>query len=94
MIWRIINVMVLGLKWFFLPPDIVIIRKIDPSVVCPACGHKKGKIHFIVSVRAIEHTCMICGAQWREDPVLIDFEPVAVNSTTAKLSGIPEPSKE
>lgn len=87
MIWIWINGVVAFLRLFFLPPS-HIIRKIEPSAVCPGCGHKNGSIQSITKDgrMLVEHTCRVCRAQWWEAPVITDFEAMAASSTTVKVS--------
>lgn len=95
MIWRIVNAVVVAIRWFFLPPA-VLIRKIDPSAVCPGCGHRNGRIQSVIKngVQVVEHTCKTCNAQWWEKPVITDFEPIAASSTTVKIATAAETPKE
>lgn len=61
-------------KEWFAPAEAT--AKVDMNDRCPACGHRKGKLKVITTLEnnmmtpAIQHTCLICEAEWGEPTVL------------------------
>ena len=52
---------------------------IDPNQKCPSCGHTDGRIATIAGVDfgkdvtvtlVVQHTCNVCGAKWRQLPLV------------------------
>ena len=44
--------------------------RIDRNAKCPGCGHRSGRIEFSPEHRLLVHVCLICCAQWGEQPVV------------------------
>lgn len=99
MIWRIINAVArFIIELFALPPIPPQVPQLDINAPCPACGHRRGKLKSGQKdgKLQVQHDCLVCGAQWWEDPVLKQMEPIAATSATVKVDAPPAtaPAKE
>lgn len=72
MIWLWIRAMIDCIHWLLVPPPAPPVKPIDINAPCPTCGHRSGKLSAGLNGTkpACVHTCLICGAQFFEDPVL------------------------
>jgi hypothetical protein len=76
------------------PPEYKKVRTIDPNVACPNCGHGQGKLTAVIKDQKMQcqHDCLICKAQWWEDPVLQSYEPIAASSAAIKVDAPHDPA--
>lgn len=89
MIWTWLVAVLTFLAKLIIPaPPVKQFPKIDPSAMCPSCGHCDGVIRAITdkSGPRVQHTCKVCCAIWNELPVLRTNQP--------KISALPEAKAE
>ena len=81
MIWYWLKKFIMFARWLFWPASPRDVARIDPNAPCPICGARKGylrTIHIPVrqngadveTVVMCQHTCLIDGARWFENPVV------------------------
>jgi hypothetical protein len=76
MIWLYLKHALLWMVRMLVPPPANqrAIPSIDPNAVCPACGHRQGKIRAVLASdrTVIQHECGVCLCKWYEKPILSD----------------------
>ncbi len=86
------------LTWFFRPPSLRDIARIDPNAPCPVCGERNGKIRCVWQAQPgprppkdlppnlkvqCQHSCQQCGARWFEEPI-VKVDPTRVLPSAAR----------
>lgn len=88
MIWLWIRGFIESVVWLLVPPAAPPPKKINVNETCPNCGHGKGKLSVAQNngKPACQHTCLICGAMFYEDPVM---QQQAVSGASGRIA-LPE----
>jgi rubredoxin len=69
-----------------------IFRRVPTNALCPACGHRKGKIRSVTDGQRVmvEHECLVCGWGWQH-PTVLSISPEEILD---RMKAPPEDKRE
>jgi hypothetical protein len=70
---------------------VYLFSRVKVNAKCPGCGHRVGRIEFSPQLRLIRHFCLVCGAQWGEQPLVDVKEWVADPGAITISNAQPQP---